>query len=158
MGEALPDWTRILAAGADIDLAAAVHGGYVVDASDRFFGEPRNMLMPYPAREHGRRLGDQAPARPGPRLGRHPARRCRATIRRIELDTAHFKGNYPDTAVRRGGAWSKDERGGVSADVSDAGDRRTGRPSCRQAKLQPDHLHVVRDGAGAGSAVRRTCG
>ena len=53
MGEALPDWTRILAGRRRIDLAAAAHGGYVVDTSDRFFGEPRNMLMPYPAANMG---------------------------------------------------------------------------------------------------------
>src|SRR5918994_102216 len=49
MGEVLPEWTRVLAAGEELDLAAAVHGGYVVDTSDRFYGDPRNMLMPYRA-------------------------------------------------------------------------------------------------------------
>ena len=112
----LPDWTRILATGAEIDLAAAVHGGYVVDTSDRFFGEPRNMLMPYPAANMGdgwetkRRRG---PATTGPSsISASPG-----TIRRVELDTAHFKGNYPDTASVEA-AVMKDERGGVSADVA----------------------------------------
>src|SRR3954470_23781259 len=30
VGEVLPDWTHTLAVGGDVDLAAAVHGGYVV--------------------------------------------------------------------------------------------------------------------------------
>ena len=43
--EVLPDWTRIFAEGSEIDLAAAVSGGYIVDTSDRFYGDARNMLM-----------------------------------------------------------------------------------------------------------------
>jgi allantoicase len=31
------------------DLASTVNGGYIVDASNRFFGDPRSMLMPGPA-------------------------------------------------------------------------------------------------------------
>jgi allantoicase len=53
MGESLPDWTRVLAAADEIDVAAAVNGAYVVDTSDRFYGDPRNMLMRYPAANMG---------------------------------------------------------------------------------------------------------
>src|SRR3954465_9644475 len=97
MGESLPCWTRVLATTEELDVAAAVHGAYIVDTSDRFYGEPRNMLMPYRAENMGD--GWETKRRRGPghdwvilRLG------LEATIRRIELDTAHFKGNYPDRA------------------------------------------------------------
>jgi allantoicase len=140
MGEVLPDWTRILSAPGDVDLAAAVHGGYVVDASDRFFGEPRNMLMPYPAANMGD--GWETKRRRGPghdwaviRLG------IRGSIHRIELDTAHFKGNYPDTASVDA-AVIKDEEGGVSSDVT----MRTiaeWKTVLAQTRLQPDHLHAL---------------
>jgi allantoicase len=139
MGEVLPDWTRILSAGGDIDLVAAVNGGYVVDVSDRFFGDARNMLMPYPAPNMGdgwetkRRRGpghDWAILRPG----------ISGIVRRIELSTAHYKGNYPDAASIEATV-VKDESRGVSADVSSraiAGWKTILEP----AKLQPDHQHV----------------
>ena len=53
MGEVLPDWTRILTGASELDLVSAQLGGYVIDTSDRFFGEPRNMLMPYAAENMG---------------------------------------------------------------------------------------------------------
>jgi allantoicase len=139
MGESLPVWTRVLAGTEPLDLASVIHGGYVVDTSDRFYGEPRNMLMPYRAVNMGD--GWETKRRRGPghdwvvlRLGLESA------IRRVELDTAHFKGNYPDTASVDA-AVMKDERKGVSADVA-------ARASAHwlalltPARLQPDHLHV----------------
>jgi len=139
MGEALPEWTRLLATGEEIDLAAAVNGGYVVDASDRFFGEPRNMLMPYPAANTGDGWETKRRRDPGHdwaviRLG------IPGLITRVELDTTHFKGNYPDNAsIDR--AVMPDERGGVSADVSTMAIA-DWKPILPQTKLQPDRLHV----------------
>ena len=140
MGESLPDWTRVLATGDAIDLAAAVHGGYVVDTSDRFYGEPRNMLMPYRAENMGD--GWETKRRRGPghdwvllRLG------LESTIRRIELDTAHFKGNYPDTASIEA-AIVKEQGGGVSADVATRAIAHWV-PLLPQTKLQADHVHVL---------------
>jgi allantoicase len=139
MGESLPVWTRVLAAADRVDLASAVHGGYVVDTSDRFYGEPRNMLMPYRAVNMGD--GWETKRRRGPghdwvvlRLGLEGA------ISRIELDTAHFKGNYPDMASVDA-AVMRDEGKGVSADVAA---RATAHwlPLLPQTKLQADHLHV----------------
>ncbi len=138
MGAVLPDWTRILATDADLDLAAVVHGGYVVDASDRFFGEPRNMLMPYAAANMGD--GWETKRRRGPghdwaviHLG------MEGTIKRLELDTAHFKGNYPDSASVEA-AVMNEEHGGVSADVTSRriADWTNVLP---QTKLQPDRRH-----------------
>jgi allantoicase len=138
MGEVLPDWTRILATDTAIDLAAVAHGGYVVDASDRFFGEPRNMLMPYPAANMGD--GWETKRRRGPghdwavvHVG------IPGVITGIDLDTAHFKGNYPGSASAEA-AVMPEERGGVSADVTTRtiGDWKI---VLAEAKLQPDHLH-----------------
>jgi allantoicase len=138
MGEALPDWTRILATDAEIDVAAVVRGGYVVDTSDRFFGEPRNMLMPYAAANMGD--GWETKRRRGPghdwavvHLG------IPGVITRVDIDTAHFKGNYPDCASVDA-AVMPEERGGVSADVTTRtiADWKVVLPDI---KLQPDHLH-----------------
>ena len=138
MGEVVPDWTRILSADHEIDLAAVVNGGYVVDTSDRFYGDARNMLMPYRAANMGD--GWETKRRRGPG---HDWAVLRAgiagAIRRIELDTAHFKGNYPDSASVDA-AVMEDEDGGVSADVATrtSADWQIVLP---QTKLQPDHLH-----------------
>jgi allantoicase len=139
MGEALPAWTRVLAPADPIDLASVVYGGYVVDTSDRFYGEPRNMLMPYRAVNMGD--GWETKRRRGPghdwavlRLG------LESSIHRVEIDTAHFKGNYPDTASVDA-AVMRDERKGVSADVA-ARATAHWHALLPQTRLQPDHLHV----------------
>jgi allantoicase len=144
LGEVLPDWTRVLGAGGEIDLAAAVHGGYVVDTSDRFYGEPRNMLMPYRARNMGD--GWETKRRRGPghdwavvRLG------IAGEIARVEIDTAHFKGNYPDSASVEAAVVAEDAHG-VSADSAARGvaDWKIVLP---QTTLEADRLHAFGGGA-----------
>ena len=54
-----------------------------------------------PREEHGRRMGDEAPPRSRPRLGDRPARRA-GHRSKVEIDTNHFKGNYPDRASLEG--------------------------------------------------------
>ncbi len=139
LGEVLPDWTRILSTGAGIDLASAVNGGYIVDTSDRFYGDARNMLMPYPAPNMGD--GWETKRRRGPghdwtviRLG------LAGVLSRVEIDTAHFKGNYPDAASIET-AVMKQEGKGVSADVASRAIAQWA-TVLPQTKLQPDHLHV----------------
>lgn len=93
-GEALLDWEALAAHGEPVDLVAVGNGGSVLAASDEFFGEPLNLLMPGPGA--GMHDGWETRRRRGPghdwvllRLGH------RGTIQRIEVDTRHFKGNYP---------------------------------------------------------------
>ncbi|MEO6238393.1 MAG: allantoicase [Vicinamibacterales bacterium] len=139
MGEALPDWTQVFSASTEFDLAAVHHGGYVADASDRFYGDPRNMLMPYAAANMGD--GWETKRRRGPghdwtvvHLG------VPGTVSRLELDTAHFKGNYPDSASVEA-AMMQEDQGGVSADVSSR-IIASWTPLVPQTKLHPDHLHT----------------
>jgi allantoicase len=82
----------------EIDLVAVENGGSVVVSSDQFYGAPRNLLMPYRAKNMGD--GWETKRRRGPghdwvvlKLG------VPGTIRRVEVDTAHFKGNYPDACA-----------------------------------------------------------
>jgi allantoicase len=95
-GEAAPDWRRLLGAGGLVDLAAAENGGLVVATSDEFFGRRNNLIMP----GRGLDMGDgwETKRRRGPgydwaviRLG------ARGTLRRVEVDTHHFKGNFPES-------------------------------------------------------------
>jgi allantoicase len=94
-GEATPDWERLKKATL-IDLALVSNGGCVVAASDMFFGSKENLIMPGRARNMGD--GWETKRRRGPgsdwaivQLGK-PGR-----IIKIEVDTNHFKGNYPES-------------------------------------------------------------
>jgi allantoicase len=95
-GEVLPNWAAIERAGGEIDLAAVEHGGLVIDSSDMFFGSRNNLILP--GRSAGMHDGWETRRRRGPghdwcivRLG------ATGTIRRLEVDTSYFKGNFPDS-------------------------------------------------------------
>jgi len=91
-GEARPDWARLRGRAAPIDLVAVQQGGVPLAASDAFFSEPINLLMPGPSVDMGD--GWETRRRRGPghdwviiRLG------ARGTVQEVVVDTAHFKGN-----------------------------------------------------------------
>src|SRR5436190_1251266 len=78
----------------DVDLAAAEHGGLVVACSDMFFGSRHNLIMPGDARNMGD--GWETKRRRGPGHDWTIVRLATAgVLRRIEVDTRHFKGNAP---------------------------------------------------------------
>jgi allantoicase len=100
-GEPEVDWRAIRRGKQAVDLASIRLGGLALQASDSHFGALDNLIMP------GRALtmadGWETRRRRGPghdwaivRLG-HPGR-----ISRIEIDTNHFKGNYPESASVEG--------------------------------------------------------
>ncbi|HTJ81735.1 MAG TPA: allantoicase [Polyangiaceae bacterium] len=96
-GDVAPDWGRLGHARGELDLAAVEHGGDVLVCSDMFFGERRNLVMPWRAKNMSD--GWESRRRRGPghdwaivRLG------ATGTITRVEIDTNHFNGNFPDTA------------------------------------------------------------
>ena len=91
-GEVMPDWKAI--GGGEIDLAAVLNGGHVVDSSDMFFGSRNNLIMP--GAPSGMADGWETRRRRTPghdwtivRLGQPGA------ISRVEIDTRFFKGNAP---------------------------------------------------------------
>jgi allantoicase len=93
-GIVTPDWTRLARNGVELDLAAMEHGGYVVSCSDMFYGNRQNLILPGPAL--GMHDGWETKRRRGPghdwaliRLA------ARGVIRRVVVDTSHFKGNAP---------------------------------------------------------------
>jgi allantoicase len=97
------------------------------------------MLMPYPAPNMGD--GWETKRRRGPGHDWAVVRLAiPGVIRRIELNTAHYKGNYPDTASVEAAVVPDDDRG-VSADSATRAiaDWKSVLP---QTKLQADHLHV----------------
>jgi allantoicase len=100
-GDVVVDWPRLVRANRPVDLAAIEHGGLVLAASDVHYGAKDNMLMPGRAKNMGD--GWETKRRRGPgydwaivRLG------TSGTLTKIEIDTNHFKGNYPDSASIEG--------------------------------------------------------
>ena len=94
----------------------------MLTCSDMFFGPKHNLIMPGPALSMSD--GWETRRRRGPgndwvivQLG------CEADISRVEIDTSHFKGNYPDTC---------------SIDVD-------GNDVLPRTKLLPDTRHVFVD-------------
>ena len=95
-GEVLPDWERLKRVGGDVDLAAVENGGRVISCSDMFFGHRHNLIMP--GRAANMSDGWETKRRRGPghdwviiKLG------AAGQVRRLEVDTAWFKGNFPES-------------------------------------------------------------
>jgi allantoicase len=93
-GEVVVDPARV--AGRLVDLASIVNGGVVLAASDEHFGHKGHLILPGRARNMGD--GWETRRRRGPghdwallKLG------APGVIERIEIDTSHFKGNYPES-------------------------------------------------------------
>jgi allantoicase len=136
-GEVVPDW-KALARRGEIDLAAAENGALVVACSDMFFGHRHNLIMPGRAADMSD--GWETKRRRGPghdwsviRLAR------RGQILRVEVDTSHFKGNYPDTCSLEAA-----DAGSVAADES-----KIGTPQWREllprTKLQAHTRHFYEE-------------
>jgi allantoicase len=90
-GEVVPDDLA-----GEIDLAAVRNGGLVVDASGEYYGQRHNLVMPGQAQHMGD--GWETRRRRGPGHDWAVIRLAgRGVISRAEVDTSHFKGNYPDT-------------------------------------------------------------
>jgi allantoicase len=94
-GEVVPDWSRLKTEGL-VDLAAVENGGLVLACSDMFFGHRHNLIMP--GRAVNMSDGWETKRRRGPghdwaiiKLGRA------GQLRQIEVDTTHFKGNFPES-------------------------------------------------------------
>ena len=95
-GEVSPDWDAMRSRGGEVDLAAVENGGVVLSCSDMFFGHKHNLIMP--GRASDMSDGWETKRRRGPghdwviiQLG------APGDIRRIEVDTSYFKGNFPES-------------------------------------------------------------
>jgi allantoicase len=92
-GQVQREWRK--AGKSLVDLAAAENGGRAIACSDQHYGTPLNLLFPGRGVDMGDGWETRRRREPGNEwaliaLG-HAGR-----IQRIEIDTAHFKGNYPD--------------------------------------------------------------
>jgi allantoicase len=98
-GEVAAELARLR--GRLIDLAAIENGGVVLAASDQHFGRKEHLNLP----GRGRSMADgwETRRRRGPGHDWAVVRLAGpGTIERVEIDTRHFKGNYPDSASVEG--------------------------------------------------------
>jgi len=130
-GEVRPDWKRLVASGGLLDLASLEHGGVSLVCSDMFFGARNNLLLP--GRPHDMSSGWETRRRRGPghdwnlvRLG------ALGLIRRIEVDTSHFKGNAP--------GWVS-----IEACETEALDRARWTTLLPETRTQPHTRHLFED-------------
>ncbi len=132
-GEVRPDFTGV---DGYVDLAAIEHGGRPLACSDQHYGSVHNLLAP----GRGLNMGDgwETARRRGPgndwviiALGRP------AQIERAEIDTAHFKGNYPDRVSLEAAMFAHDD------DVSNSSPE--WRTLLRESKLKMDQQHYFDD-------------
>lgn len=130
-GEVAPEKSR--ATSGALDLASIENGGRVLATSDQFFSEPLNMLMP--GRSKGMHDGWETRRRRGPghdwavlKLG------VPGVIRRIEVDTSHFKGNFPESCSIE--ACYLQNRGEAMLDSA------AWRPLLERASLKADRRHT----------------
>jgi allantoicase len=132
------DWSEADRGGL-IDLLALENGGRSIACSDQHYGTPWNLLAP----GRGVNMGDGWETRRRREPGNDWAILAlghRGTIRRIEIDTAHFKGNYPDRCA----LLAADVAGGTDQSlVTQSMFWRTLLPA---HKLEMDHQHVIEKG------------
>jgi allantoicase len=143
-GKVAADWsqqhvdaeTRPYVEAADVDLAALLNGATALACSDAFFGPMNNLLLPGRAENMGGGWETRRKRAPGHdwiliRLA------ARGVPRAVEVDTRHFKGNYPDRCSLE----SIDAPGARITDLMQAGGFR---PLLPQVKLSADARHFFR--------------
>jgi len=132
------DWERLAGAGETglVDLAAALNGAVALTCNDQHFGSIRNLLTP----GRGVNMGDGWETRrrrePGNDWALIALAHC-GEIKKVEVDTAHFKGNYPDRCSLQG---ARLEGEGVPEDLPRLSE--SWAELLPQVKLQADREHA----------------
>ncbi len=107
-GEVQRDWKTVKPDGLE-DLAAAQNGALAIQCNDMFFSHMNNLLMP----GRGVNMGDGWETK----RNRTPNNRDwvivrlahKGIIKKALIDTAHFKGNYPESFTLEGCASDSDD-------------------------------------------------
>jgi allantoicase len=136
-GRVVPDFAKVKDAEV-IDLLALAAGGRGIIANDEHYGRVENLTAP----GRGADMGDGWETRRRREPGHDWAILELGTFGRIEeviVDTAHFKGNYPD----RCSIQASRRAHGSPAEI--AAQAETWLVLLPEVKLQADHIHTFRD-------------
>jgi len=118
-----------------VDLAAVANGGRLIACSDQHYGTPLGIIFPGLGANMAEGWETHRRREPGNEWALF-ALGHRGRIERIELDTTHFKGNYPDCCSIQ----AADVTGG--SDASLATQSMFWRQLLPEQKLEADRLHV----------------
>jgi len=136
-GRVLPDWSKV-AAGEAVDLLAVAHGGRGIIANDEHYGAVAKLTAP----GRGVNMGDGWETRRRREPGNDWAvleLGAFGHIEQITVDTAHFKGNYPDRCSVQASARAH----GAPDEIAKQAE---GWPVLLpEVKLSADSVHVFRD-------------
>jgi allantoicase len=101
-GEVEVDWARAAADTRAVDLASVTNGGLFLDASDTHYGTRGALLMP----DRAANMGDGWETKRSRDLNHRDWAIVRlgapGVVSKVEIDTNHYKGNYPDRASLEG--------------------------------------------------------
>lgn len=145
-GEVHKDWSKV-STDEVLDLGAAINGARAIACNDMFFSAMENLTMP----GRGVNMGDGWETK----RNRTPNNRDwvviklahRGTLEEILVDTAHFKGNYPDTCSLEG----IDAGELTEAELLEG--KGEWKPILDRQKLQSDHEHLFTDAVKAAGPV-----
>jgi len=143
-GEVEKDWS-IHPADIQVDLASAVLGGNAIQCNDMFYSHMDNLIMP----ERGINMGDGWETK----RNRTPNNRDWVVLRlahvgsikKVNIDTAHFKGNFPDTCSLDA-CYSDSDDTVISNDVE-------WKPLLPKQKLSAHHEHIFTDEVNANTGI-----
>lgn len=133
-GRVVPDFSRV-APGEVIDLLAMANGGRGIIANDEHFGRVENLTAPGRGVDMGDGWETRRRREPGHdwailELG------AAGEVSEVVVDTAHFKGNYPDRCSIQAAAQAH----GSPQEIARAAE--TWPLLLPEVKLAADHLHV----------------
>lgn len=142
-GEVHKDWSTV-DASETVNLAAATNGAKAILCNDMFFSHMDNLILP----GRGINMGDGWETK----RNRTPANRDwvivrlahKGKIEKILVDTAYFKGNYPESCIIEGCNMNEKEETDLCSGKQEAA-------SCQwetilpQSKLTADHEHFFED-------------
>ena len=136
-GRVVKDWSKVDADTA-LDLLAMENGGRGIIANDEHYGAVENLTAP----GRGVNMGDGWETRRRREPGHDWAVLELGTAGRIEevvVDTAHFKGNYPDRCFLQGAAEANGTPEEIAAQAEDWP------VLLPEVKLSADSIHTFRD-------------
>jgi allantoicase len=133
-GEVKKDW-NVFPENERIDLAAALNGAIAIACNDMFFSHMQNLIMPGKGLNMGDGWETKRNRTPGNKDWVIIRLAHRGVVNEIEIDTRHFKGNYPDRCMVEGCDISREEENKW------ADGNIEWKTILASAKLLPDHEH-----------------